>query len=297
MIALSLSLMRTGLLLALVLATVPGPSAGPAAAEALPPALEAPEIEAEPAEDEEAAVETFVLGNTLSTFANELARALLGELDIEPPGLLFEAVDELALLLLLPSEPDPRRDELVRAAADGWAMAADRRGEPEEPAYWVMHGVDEQRFARLACLLVGSDPDTFADLAQELGLDDEEVGRCTEEYERVLQRWTALLEPHGRAKRRRARGGTIRIVYDDAPAFRDLRERLRTAGVLEATAAEIVSSLVLPRTLTLRFAACGEEQARWLPAERRILVCWELVRAFERLARDEAVPEVEPAPR
>jgi len=292
MIAASTAILRGVLLLTLASATVPPGVAAPAAPP--PAALEARDIE--PAEEEdEAAVETFVLGNTLATFVTELARALIAELDLDPPGLAFEAVDELALLLLLPTEPDPSRDELVRAAAEGWAMAADRRGEPEEPAYWVMHGVDEQRFARLACLLVGSDPSSFGDLAEELGFEAADIDRCIEEYDRVLANWTALLEPHGRAKRRRARGGTIRVVYDDVPAFRPLRDRLRSAGVLEAAAAEIVSTFVLPRTLTLRVTSCGEENAGWIPAERRIVLCYELVRAFERLARDEAVAEVEPA--
>jgi len=291
MIAPSTTLVRTVFLLVLVWAALPR---GTAAVAVEPPAaLLAPEVTT--AEDDEAAVETFVLGNTLATFTTELARALIAELELDPPGLAFEAVDELALLLLLPTEPDPARDELVRAAADGWAMAADRRGEPEEPAYWVMHGVDEQRFARLACLLIGSDPSSFADLAEELGFEAADVERCVEEYDRVLANWTRLLEPHSRAKRRRARGGTIRIVYDDAPAFRPLRDRLRESGVLEAAAAEIVSTFVLPRTLTVRLTSCGEENARWLPADRRIVICWELVQAFERLARDEAVPEVEPA--
>jgi hypothetical protein len=257
----------------------------------LPPALESPEVE----DDDEAEVVQFVHGNTLATVTRELARAMLAELSIQPPGLAFEALDELALLLLLPTEPDPLRDDLVRAAATGWAMAADRRGEPEEPVYWIEHGVDEQRFARLACLLIGSDPDSFAELVEELGLEAEEVAGCVEEYEQVLVKWTAILEPHGRAKRRRARGGTIRVIYDDVPAFRPLRDSLRGAGVIEAAMAEIVSSFVLPRTLTVRFTACGEENARWLPAERRITVCYELLAAFERLARDETAPPVEPA--
>lgn len=285
--------LRVRIPFALVLAAVLAAAAITSWAQERPAFLEAPEIEEALAD--EAAIETFVLGNTLATFTTELARALIAELDLEPEGLLFEAVDELALLLLLPTEPDPQRDELVRAAAEGWAMAADRRGEPEEPVYWVMHGVDEQRFARLACLLVGSDPASFADLAEELGLDQAEIDRCVEDYDRVLESWTALLEPHGRAKRKRTRGGTIRVVYDDVREFRPLRDLVRNAGVIETAAAEILSSLVLPRTVTVRFSACGEENARWMPAERRILICYELVRAFDRLARDEAVPEVEPA--
>lgn len=267
------------------------PTAGAAASLELPPALESPEIE-----DEEALeIERFVLGNTLATFTSELARALLAELAIAPPGLVHEAVDELALLLLLPTEPDPQRDPLVRAAAEGWAMAADRRGEPEEPVYWIEHGVDEQRFARLACLLIGSDPDSFAELAEELSFEPADLERCAAEYDRVLSTWTALLKPHGRGKGRRARGGTIRIVYDDVPEFRSLRDLVRDTGMLETAAAEIVSSLVLPRTLTVRLAACGEENARWLPSERRVVLCYELLAAFERMARDEAAPEVEPA--
>lgn len=279
-------------LLAMLALTGGAVSPSAAAPGDLPAALEAREIEDD---GDEAEITQFVLGNTLATVTRELARALLAELAIQPPGLAFEALDELSLLLLLPTEPDPLRDELVRAAAAGWAMAADRRGEPEEPVYWIEHGVDEQRFARLACLLVGSDPDSFAELVEELGLEADEVARCVEEYEQVLATWTAILEPHGRAKRRRARGGTIRVTWDDVPAFRPLRDRLREAGVIEAAAAEIVSSLVLPRTLTVRFSACGEENARWLPTERRILVCYELLAAFDRLARDEAAPEVEPA--
>lgn len=272
MIATTRSLVRAALVLVLVVVADASARAG----------------EAEDRAAEEEAVAQFVLANTLATFSTELARALIGELKLEPPGLLFEAVDELALLLLLPSEPDPVRDELVRSAVDGWAMAADRRGEPEEPVYWVTQGVDEQRFARLVCLLVGSDPEAFEELARELGIEGEAIARCTEDYERTLATWTALLEPYGRANKKRSRGGTIRIVYDDVPAFRDLRELVRESGVLEAAASEIVSSFVLPRTLTVRFQTCGEENAGWQPAERRIVICWELLRAFERLAREDA---------
>lgn len=244
-------------------------------------------------EEGEQDVAQFVLANTLAAFTTELARALIGELKIEPPNLMFEAVDELALLLMLPSEPDPVRDELVQAAAEGWAMAADRRGEPAEPVYWVTHGVDEQRFARLLCLLVGSDPETFAELGRELGIEGEEVTRCGEEYERTLAIWTALLEPHRRDKRKRTRGGTIRIEYEDVPGFQDLRELVQKSGILEAVAGELLATLVLPRSILVRFQSCGEENARWLPAERRIVICWELLRAFERLAREDAATSTE----
>ena len=62
------------------------------------------------------------------------------------------------------------------------------------PAFWDVHGPDEQRYYNLVCILCGADPDLREELAQELRLPEERAISCAEEYELVIDSWGGVLQ-------------------------------------------------------------------------------------------------------
>src|SRR3546814_15326340 len=76
----------------------------------------------------------FVLGNTIFTLFHELGHALVDKLEIPVLGREEDAVDALAVLLMLPDEEDAVADEMVMAAADGHGMAYEQSGEEDGEA-------------------------------------------------------------------------------------------------------------------------------------------------------------------
>jgi hypothetical protein len=236
-------------------------------------------------DEDEAAV--FVLGNTLFTFYREISRAMLAEFALPPAD--EAAIDGMATMLMLPNDPDALRDEMVVAAASGVAIAADRVAQDlEVPDYWKKSGFDDDRTAAMVCLITGSDPVGFHDFAEESGLDDARVNACREDFDQSADAWLAQLDPFTRETRgRRARGGSIKVVYDDVAEFRPLRDLIRNSGVVEAGAADLVFSFVMPRTLGVRFARCGAADAWWKPTERTVTICYELVQSFDRIIRED----------
>lgn len=231
--------------------------------------------------------EIFVLGNTTFTFYREISRAMLAEFGLPP---VEEAgIDGMATMLMLPNDPDALRDEMVVAASAGVAIAADRLVQGEDmPDYWRKSGFDDDRTTAMVCLVVGSDPAGFREFAEESGFEEARVNACRDEFDRSADAWLAQLDPYTRETRgRRARGGSIKVVYDDVPEFRPLRDLIRSSGVVEAGAADLVFSFVMPRTLGVRFARCGTSDAWWRPSERTVTICYELVQSFERIIRDD----------
>lgn len=232
-------------------------------------------------EQEETAL--FVLGNMLFTFYHEAGHALVSELDLPVLGREEDAVDGLAAVLMIPDEPDRFRDELIAAAADGWAMAADQRSD-DEPVYWDEHGLDEQRHYAAVCLMVGSDPEGFAEYAAQTGLPEERVESCKATYTQTAASWGKLLAPHLKSEGgRKRKAGRIVVGYERDPAFEDEIRFLEDSGVIEAAAEDLAQNIALPHDLGIVFKSCGEENAFWSPEDRQIVLCYELARAFESL--------------
>src|SRR3546814_7327239 len=109
----------------------------------------------------------FVLGNTIFTRFHELGHALVDKLEIPVLGREVDAVDALAVLLMLPDEEDAVADEMVMAAAEGHVMAYEQSGEEDEEAFWDEHSFDLQRYASIHCLVYGSDPEGWSELRSE----------------------------------------------------------------------------------------------------------------------------------
>lgn len=237
---------------------------------------EAADIELTAEEQEEVAL--FVAGNILFTLYHEAGHALIAELGLPVVGREEDAVDMLAAVLMIPAEPDEVADQHIIAAADAFAMSHDlavEYGEPmDEGLFAGEHGLDLQRYYQLVCLIYGSDPEGFADFAADSGLPPERAEACPAEYVQAVTSWDRLIAPH-----RNGPGAPVSVVWGPVdPDLDGARALLRESGLMDVVAQDLSESLTLPNPITLTAESCdGDPNAFWIPADRTIVVCDDLV--------------------
>ena len=232
-------------------------------------------------QEEREEVSFFVLGNMVFALYHELGHALVDQLEIPVLGREEDAVDTLATLLMLPEEADDIADEMILAAADGYAMASAMEG-VGELAYWGEHSMDLQRFASVICLVYGSDPDGFRELAEELEMPQSERDRCPFTYDQAIDNWEALLEPY------RADGGgssgRIELTFESGPNVDPaLIDFLDSAGVFHEAVDIIGYEFDLPRPIQVSFKSCQAVNAYYHPDTASVTICYELAEFFRNL--------------
>jgi len=242
--------------------------------------LTAPAGAASPQQREE--IETFVLGNTVFTLFHEIGHALIHQLQLPLLGKEEDAVDGLATLLMLGDRGDAKSDELVFAAADGWAlMHAETQAGGEPLPFWDTHSLDMQRFHNIICMIYGSDPDGFEDIVSRSELPEERRELCPEEYETAAAGWAEVLAPH-EEKFGGGVTGKIKVEYDVPRSGDGIKARafLQRHRVGKNVAEMISRQIALPDTMTLGFRTCEEPNAYYDPEAWEIVICYELITEF-----------------
>ena len=217
---------------------------------------------------------------------HELGHALLAEMKV--PALVGQeqAADDFAVLTVLKHGKKDFSDRIFIEAAKGWFVSG-RRGTKDggAVAYYARHGLDERRGYRIVCLLVGADPTRFAALAEETQLPADRRRRCGWDYDRVTRAWEKALAPHHRAADQpKAR---IEVIYGDAKGWLAIyAQTFRTLLFLETIADLAADRFAWPARLVVEMRTCGEANARWTPATRRLHICYELAQDFAKLYRE-----------
>jgi hypothetical protein len=144
----------------------------------------------------------FVVGNALFTLGHELGHAVITEFNLPVLGREEDAADSFAALALLHVGTDFTHSVLVDAAQGLMLLAARNARFGLRPAFYGEHGLDQQRAYTIVCLMVGSDPATFGDLAQRANLPTERQETCQIDFDQAKTSWLRLLGPHFRAAAR-----------------------------------------------------------------------------------------------
>jgi hypothetical protein len=238
----------------------------------------------------------FVVGNALFTLAHEFGHALVSDLRLPVLGREEDAVDIFATLALLHVGTEFAHDVLV-ATAKSHMLTAERDARMGvAPVFYGAHGLDQQRAYKILCLMVGSDPEAFHGLAQDAMLPKERQESCQADFELAKTSWLGLLAPNLRQDSRREMSlwerlarplthGTgqpevsIEVRYSEALGELRLSQMvLQTVGVIEIVREFAIENLVgLQGGLTIEAKTCDAPNAFWDPAERRIVLCYELV--------------------
>ncbi|MGQ0559656.1 MAG: DUF4344 domain-containing metallopeptidase [Sphingosinicella sp.] len=231
----------------------------------------------------------FALANATFVLFHEVGHAIVTEFELPVLGREEDAVDGFATVLLVPDVSQGEVDTTVLAGAmSGWFLSSDGI-DPSEIAWWGEHGPDRQRAYQIACLLYGSNPETFEPIAEAVALPSERRATCPVDFGTAMRSWESVVGPHmlgdGEAPRH-----SVTVSYEDAEEFAEERTLLQTSELMESLANDLSGSFRLPRSLTMVATGCGEPNAFWNPEQGRITFCYELLRYYRdlhtRLPRD-----------
>lgn len=234
--------------------------------------------------DDEDDTALFVVGNVLFAVYHELGHALIDLLDLPVIGREEDAADGFAAVMMIPPDPDPVRDELIVAVADGWLLQSEQAGvASDQRPLWAEHALDEQRYFAVICWMVGSDQEGFFDLARESGMPEERIETCAGDFDRMKAGWQDLLDGHGvdAARAGNAENRPIAVAFEKP--HRDDVEAFEWAGlgkVVEQSILDFAGNIDLPENITVRFQSCDEANAFWFSERLDVVICYGLVDDF-----------------
>jgi len=238
----------------------------------------------------------FVIGNMMFALLHELGHAHIQEMGLPVLGKEEDAADSYAVLALLKVGTEVSHNVLVQATK-GWFLSAARDQQEGTPvAFYDEHGMEKQRAYQIVCLMVGSDPDQFADLANQTKMPESRQGTCAGDYSNASWSWELLLKPHLRALDQPKQ--EITVAYGPVGDFAVLAQALRTTGLMEMLADYAANRFVWRRPITFDVKSCGQPDLHWELSTQKIVTCYEMAQDFANLYRGYGLtpakePEVE----
>lgn len=237
----------------------------------------------------------FVMGNVEYILLHELAHLVIRDLDIPIVGPEEGAADYIATAVLIRADlfdavRAARARQFLLATANGLATAweySEQAG--DEIRYWDTHSLTIQRFFQVICLVYGSDPEEFSALPGNVGMPPQRAARCGGEYARAIRGLQWLLANYGR-QARDAAGAEVELRYETPPTrtSQGLIAAIREAGMIDNTVRRLREQFTLKEPFSIVFRACRERQAAWLPEQRELVFCYELLDSYFLLGRSNA---------
>ncbi len=225
----------------------------------------------------------FVTGNMLFALLHELGHASVQEMGLPVLGREEDAADSYAITALIKVGTDVSHNMLVQATK-GWFLS-DARNQKEgiALAFYDEHGLDRQRAYQIICLMVGSDPDKFSDLADKVKMPEDRQGTCQGDYSNASWSWEMALKPHLRAPDHPKQ--KVNLTYGPAGDYEVIAQAIKTTGMLEMLADYAANRFVWRRPIGFDVKSCGEPDLHWELSTQKIVVCYEMAQDFANLYR------------
>lgn len=234
----------------------------------------------------------FAVGNLEYILLHELAHLIIGDLDIPIIGSEESAADYLATATLIRADLfDAARAERARqfllATANGLATSWDFFSTSgAEIQFWDSHALTIQRFYQMICLIYGSNREEFATLPARVGMPEARASRCPAEFAKASRSLLWLLENYGRASDDPP-SAAVDVTFETVPtrASQLVIDELEASAMLDNLLRLLHERFTLPVPFRIAFRTCGQPQAAWLPDQREITVCYELLDNYYSLGR------------
>lgn len=245
---------------------------------------------------------SFVLGNAIFTLSHELAHALISEFKLPVLGREEDAADTFATLAMLFVGTDLSHRVLVNTARALRLMADREKSAGQQPQYYSEHGLDLQRAYNIICLMVGSNPTAFRQVAVRADMPVDRQQTCQIDFDLAAASWVSLLESHmlPAAKPRQSflnrllrwrrpqaaqRAQNVNVDYQHAPdALAGYKSALQAGAVLELVGSFADENFAFPMPITVKAASCGAPTASWDIDNRQLIFCYELLTEYVDLA-------------
>jgi len=227
----------------------------------------------------------FVTGSMFFIALHELGHVHISETALPVLAREEDAADTFAVLALLQYRT-ALTHRMLADAAKSWFLGARRDEKEGTPlAFYDDHGLDRQRAYWIVCLMLGSDPAQFKDVADETGLPEEQRDNCVGNYSNASWSWSKVLEPYRR--RPDQPKTTINVVYGPGIDARRVYERsFRSIRLLETVAEQAAERWNWRGPFTLEARGCGEANSQWNLPTRTLTVCYEMAEDFAQLYLD-----------
>jgi len=240
--------------------------------------------------DDAARLTSFVVGNLYFVLVHELGHAVISQLKLPVLGREEDAADSFATLSMLFIGTELSHAVIRETARGLWLTAQRDKSANQSPPAYDEHSLDIPRAYQIVCLMVGSDPKKFHDVATIAKIPEDRQETCSFDFEQAANSWESLLNARSSSKSKfrffaktpSARKGAadIRTRYDGPVGGSGYRDVLKAGGILETVAKFGRESLALPRQVTIKAMKCDEPNAYWDDDKREIVVCYELVGEF-----------------
>ena len=224
----------------------------------------------------------FTVGNTLFRLAHEMGHALINELKLPILGREEDAADTYAAVTMLKIGSSFSLRVLANAAKG--LFLDDQRDQQtgEKPLYYDEHDLSPQRAYQIVCLMVGSDPDKFKELAEEVKMPSLRRESCKRDFREASSSWAEVLKPHMRLPEDPET--KIDVVYGDGKGdFDGWARSFRTLRLLETVAARTKTDFTLPTAITLEMRSCGHPGTFFDTDTRTVMICYEQAFDFGQL--------------
>ncbi|MBG1231752.1 DUF4344 domain-containing metallopeptidase [Aestuariivirga litoralis] len=230
--------------------------------------------------------DSFVEGSLYFVVYHELGHAMVSEFNLAVVGREEDAVDGLATKLMTPDEDETTPDYLL-GAMKSWFLFGSMT-KVNDIAWWDEHGTDSQRAFRIACLLYGADAKKFTDIADTVKLPEERRARCEHESQMNSTSWDTLLDEdsYGDEDKVAEDSEKPEITYEETSKFPDQEAYLKKLGLLEDIATFMHDNYKFKNGIKFTAKECGQINAFWSPGERTLTVCYEIVNAYQTLAKN-----------
>lgn len=129
-------------------------------------------------------------------FYHEIGHALIHQLDIPTTARQEDAVDDMAALLLLENNEDGSGGQMIASVVEQFGQFASQMEDLDSLPFWNDHSLDAQRMYHLICMIYGSNPEAYAELASDDVLPDGRAKQCPSEYKQAARSWERLMENH-----------------------------------------------------------------------------------------------------
>jgi hypothetical protein len=244
------------------------------------------------------ASETFLIGNVVFALLHEFGHAIIRDFDVPILGLEEESADTIAAVALIQLDrqhPDTGFGSLlgVTALAQAYVWKTGLERTHGQVTLWAQHGLSAQRYARLVCLLYGSDTERYGWVAAQTGMEEIRAETCEDEWKMAERAVRWVRETYGIPPGERASRPVASVSVDygrprDAKETR-LQELLQHRAILEKIGHLAEASFAFPGPIKLKLGHCRVPNAYWDDEYREVVLCYELMEAIEKYAEQ---PEV-----
>lgn len=214
----------------------------------------------------------FVLGNASFELFRQATAALIDDLDLPQRNDGSNTVDELSTVMMFELN-DIWMDTAIVNATDSWFLGR-QSGLKEAfkaPLYTELVPA-KRRDQDIACLMIGKDKESYADLAQTMSLDEALWPACVENYPKLVVYWDGLLKGH-RSDDTQS-DFILTYVGSDTPELADYATMIEESRVFDMIVRSF-ETFKLKGPIHLVAKSCGRPDVFWSKEDRQITYCYE----------------------